>query len=132
MRRIEICLFLLLLSLLCSFIETRCPNMCSGHGLCGVGNTCSCFEGWSGGAADCSFRNCPTGTAWADKAYATDKAHQVAECSNAGICDRISGTCKCFDGFTGAACQRSTSYCLFLANSFYTLLMLLIFRCLPQ
>ena len=51
--------------------------------------------------------NCPNGTAWADKAYALDSAHQSAECSNAGICDRASGVCKCFSGFTGAACQRS-------------------------
>ena len=34
-----------------------CPNMCSGHGTCGQGNVCTCFDGWNGGAADCSFRN---------------------------------------------------------------------------
>ncbi len=58
---------------------------------------------------------CPTGTAWVDKAYAVDQAHQVMECSNAGICDRKSGLCRCFEGFTGTACQRSmfSSACLF-------------------
>lgn len=106
----------------------RCPNSCSGHGSCGVSNICTCYPQWDGGAADCSsrelsfysFRNitlsydfkissgvCPFGTAWADKAYAPDVAHQSAECSNAGICDRSSGNCKCFPGFTGNACQRS-------------------------
>lgn len=58
---------------------------------------------------------CPSGTAWVDKAYAVDQAHQVMECSNAGICDRKSGLCKCFEGFTGTACQRSkfSSACQF-------------------
>ena len=28
------------------------------------------------------------------------------ECSNAGVCDGESGTCSCFDGYTGLACQR--------------------------
>ena len=54
-----------------------------------------------------SIGQCPLGPAWADKAYATDQAHQNVECSNAGTCDRKGGTCSCFPGFTGAACQRS-------------------------
>jgi hypothetical protein len=32
-------------------------------------------------------------------------AHQLAECSNAGHCDRQSGFCRCRDGFSGTACQ---------------------------
>ena len=53
-----------------------------------------------------SSGQCPTGIAWADKAYATDAAHQVQECSNAGICDRTTGTCDCFPGYGGSSCQR--------------------------
>eukprot|EP00606_Chrysophyceae_sp_TOSAG23-5_P001573 GSChrysophyteH2.ASY1.ANO1.1362.1 assembled CDS len=87
--------------------EAACANGCSGHGTCGQNNICTCFTGWDAGAADCSFRSCPTGPAWADKAYATDSAHLPATCSNAGICDNSSGQCKCFTGFTGSACQRS-------------------------
>ena len=51
--------------------------------------------------------NCPVGVAWSDKAYAADTAHQLTECSNAGSCDRKSGLCNCYGGFTGNACQRS-------------------------
>lgn len=32
---------------------------------------------------------CPYDIAWSDKAYATETAHAVAECSNRGICDFI-------------------------------------------
>jgi hypothetical protein len=86
---------------------TQCPNSCSGHGECGANNVCDCFDGYDV-AADCSMRRCPYGVAWADKAYALDKAHTPAECSNAGICEAATGICTCFDGYTGIACQRST------------------------
>lgn len=29
------------------------------------------------------------------------------ECSDAGLCDRDTGECRCFDGYDGSACQRS-------------------------
>eukprot|EP01031_Cornospumella_fuschlensis_P027953 gene27953-33756_t len=99
--------FLVLVVSFFKIVLSKCPNSCSGHGQCGVGNLCNCYEGWTGGAVDCSLRSCAIGTAWVDKAYATDSAHQQAECSNAGLCDRSTGVCQCFSGFTGAACQRS-------------------------
>lgn len=33
----------------------------------------------------------------------------VAECANRGICDRESGTCKCFPGYTSDACELQSS-----------------------
>lgn len=35
-------------------------------------------------------------------------AHQYMECSNKGVCDRGTGTCACFDGYSGSACQRAS------------------------
>ena len=35
-------------------------------------------------------------------------AHNYMECSNKGICDRSSGVCNCFDGYSGSACQRAS------------------------
>ena len=52
-----------------------------------------------------------TGTCEFGIAWATDSSfdpHYYAECSAKGICDRETGECVCFDGYTGAACKRST------------------------
>jgi len=42
--------------LLATPVGSACANSCSGHGTCGVGNVCTCFTGWRGGAPDCSMR----------------------------------------------------------------------------
>jgi len=83
-----------------------CPNGCSGNGICGANDKCSCFQNWQG--PDCSARTCPYALAWADTADGTNQAHYYAECSNKGICDRKTGECKCFDGYEGKGCRRST------------------------
>lgn len=46
-------LWIAMLALLCE-VSAKCANSCSGHGQCGVGNVCICYDGWNGGAADCS------------------------------------------------------------------------------
>jgi hypothetical protein len=38
----------------------------------------------------------------------TNTAHYYMECSNKGLCDRESGSCECFEGYEGSACQRSS------------------------
>jgi DNA-binding beta-propeller fold protein YncE len=88
---------------------------CNGHGVCSddMTRTCNCFEGWGAftditnfRSGSCITRVCPSGRAWVDVPTATTVAHAAAECSNMGLCDRSTGRCACFDGFTGDACQR--------------------------
>jgi hypothetical protein len=38
----------------------------------------------------------------------SNTAHQYAECSNKGLCDRTLGECMCLPGYEGAACQRAS------------------------
>lgn len=38
----------------------------------------------------------------------TNSAHEYRECSNKGICDRQTGSCACFEGYDGSACQRAS------------------------
>ncbi|KAF0691368.1 Aste57867_17388 [Aphanomyces stellatus] len=86
---------------------TACPGLipCSGHGYCtnGPQYRCMCFTGWASG--DCSVRTCPQGLAWFDMPQAPNSAHQLAVCSNAGVCDPSTGVCTCSSGFEGAACE---------------------------
>lgn len=37
-----------------------------------------------------------------------DEGHFYMECSNQGLCDRSSGLCECFDGYSGRACEKTT------------------------
>jgi len=43
-----------------------------------------------------------------DDTVQENTAHSYYECSNKGICDRTTGTCACFDGYDGSACQRQS------------------------
>lgn len=89
-------------------------NNCNDHGIFSSTTLrCACFDGW-GSATDisdfkdpaCAFRVCPPGKRWHDVPSATNTAHQLAECSGVGLCDRNSGECQCPDGYGGRACDR--------------------------
>jgi len=47
------------------------------------------------------------GLARSDNTVAWNEAHFYRECSNKGICDRTTGTCNCFEGYTGKGCRRT-------------------------
>lgn len=89
-----------------------CENHCSNHGTCEKNSNCNCFTGLDGEAEwtgpDCSLRTCPRDFAWVGDVINSNNLHPWVECSNKGSCDRKSGSCKCFDGYDGVACQRST------------------------
>lgn len=112
-RKIAVLLFLC--RLMCpTWADCAMFNYCNGHGICnGALSLCECFEGYGAAtditlyrAPDCSALTCPSGRAWGDVPTAPNVAHALAECSNRGKCDRTKGICKCFEGFTGDACQR--------------------------
>lgn len=61
-------------------------------------------------SSDCSERVCPSHIAWSALPNADGTSHTTSsllECSDRGVCDRATGLCKCFDGYTGSSCQRS-------------------------
>jgi hypothetical protein len=53
---IQLVIKLIVFSSILILSEGACPNLCSGHGTCNDGNTCTCFDGWKAGAPDCSYR----------------------------------------------------------------------------
>jgi hypothetical protein len=92
-------------------------SYCSGHGLCDFcPERCVCFDGFGsaqdleytgqGLAPSCRDRVCPLGVAVASVPSSASRAHGLAECSNAGVCDRFTGTCKCHEPWTGTACDK--------------------------
>ena len=89
-------------------------NRCNGHGICTIlSQRCVCSEGWGAPtdvslyrSPDCTTRVCPSGPGWNSIPTASTVAHANKECSGMGVCDRDTGECGCFEGYTGKACER--------------------------
>jgi hypothetical protein len=88
-----------------------CEKSCSGHGFCVANINCDCYKGLSGEplytGPDCSLYRCPMDTAWVGAVVNANDMSPVTECSSRGLCDRSTGTCTCFPGYSGIACQRN-------------------------
>ncbi len=46
-------------------------------------------------------------SSWTGTVVKSNDIHPLSECSNRGICDRLTGMCECFDNFEGLACERT-------------------------
>lgn len=74
--------------------------------------SCLCDSGYRG--PDCSQIECPSypdplGGAGGDGLDGGDNVAEVRDCSGRGICDYSSGTCGCFAGYYGEACEQQTT-----------------------
>lgn len=108
----------MLLASALGYAAASCPSNCNGHGVCGEYDLCHCYANWNG--LSCADRVCPFGKAWVDSPFHQSaqahtgwdhesgvSAHDYAECSNRGDCDRKTGECSCYDGYTGQGCRKS-------------------------
>jgi hypothetical protein len=57
--------------------------------------------------ADTASSAAPTNVVGGWKAQ-PGEAHFVVECAGKGACDRTTGACMCYEGYTGSSCQRTT------------------------
>lgn len=79
-------------------------------------DSCTCFtklgsdgnEVYAYIGADCSMKTCPYGSDYAGTPGADNDHTSIVECSGVGKCDRGSGKCACFEGYTGHNCGRTT------------------------
>ena len=105
------CMLLLMFACNPPMIQASCNLGCNGHGYCGAYDMCICMRRSDGDVAftgaDCSLRTCPKATAWVGAVVGSNDVHPVVECSNKGTCDRETGTCMCYDNYTGLACERT-------------------------
>jgi len=81
----------------CDEVCSRCPQNCSGHGIC-KGGVCDCNSGFAGPACDnvAAVSTCPN------------------NCSGQGTCRMGNNSvlrCHCEDCYSGSDCSKSTVFC---------------------
>ena len=85
---------------------------CSGNGRCGPRGECICYDGWTGDR--CDVRQCEEQfgsvacETCEENAFSTTcdaGCSLLGSCSGNGRC-LPSGECECYEGFTGASCDR--------------------------
>jgi len=90
-----------------------CPSSCMHRGLCDKATfTCICDRGYDG--PDCSLRVCPKALSWfsnpslSELLFLSLKFDDIfmVECSDMGLCNRLTGECYCNVGFEGHACDK--------------------------
>ena len=70
----------------CFGVANTSSTVCGGHGSCVDVDNCVCFDGWEGGASDCSVHSCEA----------------MNNCSSHGDCV-ANNTCTCIGGWQGSA-----------------------------
>lgn len=66
----------------------------------------SSYAGW-GGRAHKMSAGTPPAVTFEVIGDSQGEAHFYAECSNKGTCNRQSGVCECFEGYTGEGCSQT-------------------------
>lgn len=103
-------LFIATLALAAGYASAECNNMCSGHGICGGNDSCTCYRNWRGN--DCSERTCQYGVAFVDTAQG-DLDHDGVLGSNANsiiLQWAPKSTGGTFESFPDMGAQEAHSY----------------------
>ena len=85
-----------------SACATATNEVCNGHGTCGVGDTCTCEEGYA------NMTQCETlllGWAITPGGVSECPGGASTPCNDHGTCSVTTGDCDCDEGYTGAECN---------------------------
>uniref|UniRef100_A0A5K3EJB5 EGF-like domain-containing protein n=1 Tax=Mesocestoides corti TaxID=53468 RepID=A0A5K3EJB5_MESCO len=98
----------------CQF-RTCGSHNCSGNGVC-IDGVCRCFAGWDGAACDRRARKPDAAAGDSNEFSSLTQKDAVPPspppdpaCSLNGHRDPVKGTCRCFPGFEGPACEKDVT-----------------------
>lgn len=86
-----------LLALATNYVSAECNNMCSGHGICGANDACTCYRNWRGN--DCSERTCQYGVAFVDTAQGDLNHNGLIDAKTVGVKTQWSPTADTFEEY---------------------------------